>query len=496
MARLRHLVVLLPGIGGSILTAPRTEAERVHYALTPAGVAGALARPGTLDLDRYPELTPTGLVQDLTVLPALLTLPGYQRLILRLNNAFDRVVMDTYRPPAPIHPRTDVLRFPYDFRQSIEATAQRLDDAVAEALRHRGTAAADRPVIIVAHSMGGLVARYWVAVLGGWRHCHALVTAGTPVRGAPKALDWLVNGAGTGVLRDPRMTRVIRRWPSMYELLPQYEAVWDAGAGENGAGKPVELVELPPALLAGRPTLADYAPRYAEMAAAGRAVHDRMRTAWAALDPSQVPQLVPFFGRGHGTPNLATLDGGRLRVTLDDPPWRGNVGWRGDGTVPMLAAVPPDLNDRQDLWRSRAERHGALGSIGALVEQLSLYAGERLPARGGPLPDRPWLGLDLDDLAPAGVEIPMAARLLPDPLTGQAGWVTMTPMHGTPGEPHRDALTADHTTDPTTWRATLPPRTPGWYEVATEVTGVPEYGSVASTTTLLVVDSTTEEEDG
>ena len=43
-------------------------------------------------------------------------------------------------------------------------------------------------MIVVAHSMGGLVARYWMGPLGGWRVCRALITLGTPHRGAPKAL--------------------------------------------------------------------------------------------------------------------------------------------------------------------------------------------------------------------------------------------------------------------------------------------------------------------
>jgi triacylglycerol esterase/lipase EstA (alpha/beta hydrolase family) len=51
--------------------------------------------------------------------------------------------------------------------------------------------------------MGGLVARYW---LGGLcasvkpraGDCAALITVGTPHHGAPKALDWLVNGIRVG----------------------------------------------------------------------------------------------------------------------------------------------------------------------------------------------------------------------------------------------------------------------------------------------------------
>src|SRR5262249_43220640 len=157
----------------------------------------------------------------------------------------------------------------------------------------------------MAHSMGGLVARYWIGVLEGWRRCHALITLGTPARGAPKALDWLVNGVGGGRLRDPRMTGGIRGWPSMYELLPQYPAVWDAEAAT-----PVELTALPASLTGTDPGLAGYADTFARMAADARAVHERIRGGWAVLAPDQVPDVLPYLARGHGTPNLITLAGG------------------------------------------------------------------------------------------------------------------------------------------------------------------------------------------
>jgi len=43
------------------------------------------------------------------------------------------------------------------------------------------------PVFIVAHSAGGLVARYYVQLLGGWHYCDALITLGTPHQGLWKA---------------------------------------------------------------------------------------------------------------------------------------------------------------------------------------------------------------------------------------------------------------------------------------------------------------------
>lgn len=165
MARLRHLVVVVPGIGGSALAGPPDgDPAGGGYALTPGRLARTLRDPGRLDLSRFPHLSPTGLVHDLALLPPLLTLPGYQRLYGLLRTGFDNVHIDTYRPPAMVDPRTDVLMFPYDFRRSVADASVRLAEAVDQAL----AGAPGRKVIVLAHSLGGLVARHWVACRDGW----------------------------------------------------------------------------------------------------------------------------------------------------------------------------------------------------------------------------------------------------------------------------------------------------------------------------------------
>jgi hypothetical protein len=319
-------------------------------------------------------------------------------------------------------------------------------------------------------------------MLQGWRHCRALITLGTPTRGAPKALDWLVNGVGLGRLRDPRMTGVIRGWPSMYELLPQYPAVWDAAAAT-----PVELTGLPAALTDADPGLAGYAETFAKLAADARAVHAGIRGGWAALGPEQLPDVLPYLARGHGTPNLVTLDGGRLRVSKEDPPWRGNVGWAGDGTVPALCAIPVELGESRKDWRVVAARHGPMGSIADPVDVLRSYAGDRIPTRGGGLPDRPWLGLDLEDFAVAGEPVPLAAALLPAPLTADRARVAVTPVGGGPRQV-QDLLADPDYPAGTRWRTALPPLQPGYFEVTVEVSEVTGVGTVAATETLVVLD--------
>ena len=194
--------------------------------------------PGSLDIDR--ELVPTALTNMLTVLPPWLVVPGYDGLTHQLRTCFGAGLhVHDYRDGELVPAAVDVLRVPYDFRRSVATTADHVGRAVAAALGRDS----DRQVVVVAHSLGGLVARYWIGVCGGWRHCRALITLGTPHRGAPRAVDWLFNGAGVGALRSAAATRVLRDWPSVYELLPQYPAVL------TESGTPVEVPQLSPTLV-------------------------------------------------------------------------------------------------------------------------------------------------------------------------------------------------------------------------------------------------------
>src|SRR5207344_739973 len=84
----------------------------------------------------------------------------------------------------------DVLVFPYDWRLDGTLSAQLLGEAIRRRWWSQGmpseVAQADR-VLIFAHSLGGLLARYYVEQLGGHRLVRHLVTAGTPHRGGPIA---------------------------------------------------------------------------------------------------------------------------------------------------------------------------------------------------------------------------------------------------------------------------------------------------------------------
>jgi pimeloyl-ACP methyl ester carboxylesterase len=94
---------------------------------------------------------------------------------------------------------TVVLAFDYEsLNTKIERTAQDLKRKLGElGLGHDH----DKELVIVAHSMGGLVARWFIEKEGGHKVVHRLVMFGTPNGGSPwpTIQDWATTAIGIGV---------------------------------------------------------------------------------------------------------------------------------------------------------------------------------------------------------------------------------------------------------------------------------------------------------
>ncbi len=112
----------------------------------------------------------------------------------------------------------------YDWRVSNDFAAARLATVVDGAMQ----AADGEKVILVAHSMGGLVARHFCANLGGEAKVAAVFLLGSPSLGAPASYGSLRNGIGLleplrfvlGFLSADSSRRFNRQIPTVYQLLP------------------------------------------------------------------------------------------------------------------------------------------------------------------------------------------------------------------------------------------------------------------------------------
>ncbi len=137
---------------------------------------------------------------------------------------------------------TDLFIFPYEWRDSNVFTANLLDDKIDEI---KSMCVCDK-VDIVAHSMGGLVARAYIQSVDYDNDVDQLIFLGTPHRGSPKAyLQWEAGESDVDVrdqvinlffsaeaLRNGYLTvfSYIRNKPilSVQELLPIFDYIKDS----------------------------------------------------------------------------------------------------------------------------------------------------------------------------------------------------------------------------------------------------------------------------
>lgn len=136
-----------------------------------------------------------------------------------------------------------VAEFPYDWRLPVVHNAALLADTarrhldawrthhVQRAARRADTDDQDARLLIVAHSMGGMLARQLTAIPGGTDGVRATITLGTPFYGAVKAALMMNSGRGGPVpLPYRRLQKLAVTLPGVYDLLPTYRCVDDGSS--------------------------------------------------------------------------------------------------------------------------------------------------------------------------------------------------------------------------------------------------------------------------
>lgn len=473
----RHLVYVLPGIGGSVLERPRGGRKQPE-AVWDAGfcdISGLLLRPHRLGMDE--PLRATGLIRSKRLLPGWTVVPGYERLVANLQ-ALPGTVIDTGHPETR-NPGANVVLFPYDFRLGVRDAAKLLAADVHDRLKDLSPAERAGRVVVVAHSMGGLVARHWLGPLGGWPLCRALITLGTPHRGAPKALQLLANGVRVAGVRLDGVSDLLGQWPSVAELLPRYPMVWD-----TAAAAPLYPHEVPLEHLRSR-------------AKQGFALHEEIEQAWQAMPRTGAePQVVPRLGWSHRTAGSAVWDGRTLKVSKKLPGWLELAGWEeehGDGTVPAISAVPVELDGHDTSgWRAR-DRHGPIVSADWIPGLVQVYEERQTLTAARGEEREAALGLDVEELHAQGSAIPLQVQLcgdsLPQEVTADpdrlAVWATLRPVHGP-----RAAVTEarlDWDSDRGGYVTELPGPQAGLHDVRVSVRAVPGVGDLSVSDTTAVV---------
>ena len=136
--------------------------------------------------------------------------------------------------------------FAYDWRQDNVITARKLDALIQQIRRDYGDP--DLKVDVIAHSMGGLVARYYArygtedvldgndfhATMAGRKNIRTFILLGTPNLGSAHSLHGFLVGTRVGLASIP--PEVLATTPSTYELFPHALSDWLLGVD----GKPLD----------------------------------------------------------------------------------------------------------------------------------------------------------------------------------------------------------------------------------------------------------------
>ena len=198
----RRPVVVVPGFAGSNLW---RGSEQVWPSMR------LLGHPELLRVER--PLEARGILNQLVVVPGLLKLHQYSTLTDYLRQSLGYEV------------GRDLLEFAYDFRQDNRRSATGLGAAIEQWNP-------SAPITIIAHSMGCLIARYYIERLGGKRRVERVVLLGGPHRGNPYAFATLLSGPKLLPLgmKNVQWRERLATFPSWYQILPTDPCVSDGDA--------------------------------------------------------------------------------------------------------------------------------------------------------------------------------------------------------------------------------------------------------------------------
>ena len=321
---MKDVVVLIPGIGGSVLQRDGKDVWAFGAGAALRGVLTLGRSIKRLQLDGDdPEaddlgdgITAPRLMSDLHVVPGLdWKIDGYGHIRERLMGQFD------------LRPGRNYFELAYDWRRDNRVAARALARQSKQWLEDwRRTGDPDAKLVLIGHSMGGIVARLFLEEHGGHADTRALITFGTPYSGSLNALRFLHAGfrKGWGPFTID-LSAMLRSFTSVYQLLPSYRCLrgeggtWEHLDSVDWSGTGIDDARLRAAVQLHR----DLRQAVDDRRAAGGpgydirpVVGDFQRSGWAAARDGDDVEILPF--------RTAEESGG-------------------DGTVPKVSAVPHEL---------------------------------------------------------------------------------------------------------------------------------------------------------
>lgn len=383
-------IMVVPGIMGSEL---RDSEGRVVWGANPSVLSNAWLKGSMFGLQVTPDeleqgsrLTATRLLQAPAWAPFLHGLLPYSRLVNKLKGLCG-------------NDARAVRSFPYDWRMAIDTHTADLLDAChhhltvwKKVVRNEGLGDPSRVrLVIVAHSMGGLLARLALADSSLAAEVRLLITLGTPYFGSINALEMLATGNGDLPVPEEAALRLARTCPGVYDLLPRYKCV-------RTAPRKYRMLTTSDISGIGDVHLA-------------RAAQQRWKSLDLLTEASwPTPFLhVPVAGANQPTAASVSLNGGTVEPSSS---LNGSVDY-GDSTVWRKAAAP--LGSDTHLI---TQKHMALA---VTAQALDLIEDKVLNRDSGPpLGTRP-IGVRLPHTATAGREVSLTVLEQPGARGAQPG---------------------------------------------------------------------------
>lgn len=206
-------VVVIPGYYGTRLV--ELAGGRLVWLSLQEALFGtrSLAIPlADLGLHDSVAVRPDGIFRDIPVIPFLYSVSGYGTLIRQLERQ--------------LGPRTRIVPLAYDWRGDLLTAVDELHGTI-ERLHARGV----KRIALVAHSMGGLIAAYYlrygaqppdraVGNWGGVSHVVAVVLAGVPYRGSMTTFRNMQYGRRIGLNTTLLTAEAFASFPASYYVLP------------------------------------------------------------------------------------------------------------------------------------------------------------------------------------------------------------------------------------------------------------------------------------
>ena len=416
---MKDVVVMIPGIGGSALS---KDGNEIWSFTAGAALRGLLSRGDSINRLRLagddPDVDDLGdgvratrLLPDFHLVPGLdWRIDGYARFAEQVRTRFDAVPGENY------------FELPYDWRRDNRVAARLLASKSRQWLQSWRESSGDpeSKLVIVGHSMGGIVARLFLELFDGWKDTRTLITLGTPYSGSVNALNFLANGfrKGWGPFTVD-LTDTLRSFTSVYQLLPSYRCLRsDDGKWLNldevdWAGTGVDGDRLTAAITLQRDLR--------------KAVDDRLTAGGPGYE------VRPVIGDFQRTLWAASRNGDKVETRSMRA--LGEEG--GDGTVPKISASPHELLEGFQQAAFVSQKHASLQNdnpvidhIGGLLNRVPINPVDVFPATDAAV------SLEVDDVTtdePLVIRARNAAGL---PLTA-----ILTPVAG--GEPITVPLAPD-----------------------------------------------------